>query len=229
MGRRVLVTRPEPGASATAGRLAELGFEPVVLPLTVIEPVRPGPLPDRIDAVIATSANAFRHAPPALPARLAGRPLYVVGEKTAIAAGRPVDMVAPDAQGLAERLIERLEPASRILYLAGRVRGTLLEDRLRQAGHRVTAVEVYDAVPAPLEPAEIGTKLGTAPFWSALVYSQRGGEILGEIVAQAPVSFDSTVFVCISREAGAGLREQRLAVADTPDEAGIFEALARLG
>lgn len=223
------MTRPEPGASATAKRLAGLGFEPVVLPLTVIEPVAPGPLPDRIDAVIATSANAFRHAPAALLERLAETPLYVVGEKTADAAGRPVDLVAPDAQGLAEELTGRLEPSSQIAYLAGRVRGTLLEDRLGEAGHRVAAVEVYDAVPASFEPGEIGTKLGTAPFWSALVYSQRGGEILDAIVAQAPLAFDSTVFVCISREAGAGLRERRLAFADMPDEAGIFEALVRLG
>ncbi|RVD11473.1 uroporphyrinogen-III synthase, partial [Mesorhizobium sp. M7A.F.Ca.ET.027.02.1.1] len=31
---RVLVTRPEPGASRTAHRLEEAGFQPVLLPLT---------------------------------------------------------------------------------------------------------------------------------------------------------------------------------------------------
>ncbi len=34
MARRVLVTRPEPGAARTAKRLVALGFEPVLLPLT---------------------------------------------------------------------------------------------------------------------------------------------------------------------------------------------------
>ncbi|RWD19075.1 MAG: uroporphyrinogen-III synthase, partial [Mesorhizobium sp.] len=31
---RVLVTRPEPGASRTAQRLEEMGFQPILLPLT---------------------------------------------------------------------------------------------------------------------------------------------------------------------------------------------------
>ncbi|TJX45058.1 MAG: uroporphyrinogen-III synthase, partial [Mesorhizobium sp.] len=31
---RVLVTRPEPGASRTARKLEEMGFEPLLLPLT---------------------------------------------------------------------------------------------------------------------------------------------------------------------------------------------------
>ena len=34
--KRVLVTRPEPGASRTAARLEADGFAPIVLPLTEI-------------------------------------------------------------------------------------------------------------------------------------------------------------------------------------------------
>ncbi|MET0169431.1 MAG: uroporphyrinogen-III synthase [Aliihoeflea sp.] len=227
----MLVTRPEPGASATAQRLGERGFEPVVLPLTRILPIAPGVLPERVDIVVATSANAFRHAPPDLLKLLRGKPLYVVGEKTAEASKVPVDMVAPDATTLAERMVASLRPSLHVLYLAGRVRGAALKERLEQAGHHVTELEVYDAVPTGFAPGEIGTKLGTAPFWSALVYSQRGGEILSHVVAQAPALFASTVFVCLSREAGVWLRSlgRQQAFAAMPDEAGMMAALERLG
>lgn len=231
MERRVLVTRPEPGASATAQRLAGQGFAPVVLPLTRIVPVEPAPLPQRVDVIVATSANAFRHPPPEFLRLLAAKPLYVVGEKTAEAANRAAEIVAPDAKTLTERMIANLGPSSHVLYLAGRVRGAALKDALEQAGHQVTEIEVYDAVPIAFAPGEIGTKLAGEPFWSALVYSRRGGEILSRIVAQSPASFDSTVFVCLSMEAGVGLENHGLdlAFAATPDEAGMLSALGRFG
>ena len=65
MSQRVLVLRPEPGASATAQALRRMGFEPLVLPLTVIQRLTPVFAPSvEHDAVIVTSANALRHAPP---------------------------------------------------------------------------------------------------------------------------------------------------------------------
>lgn len=228
MRRRVLVTRPEPGASATAARLAEDGFEPVVLPLTQIVAVAPAALPDRIDALIVTSANAFRHAPKALMESLRDLPLHVVGAKTAEAAGREVASVAPDAKTLAEMLLHRLRPASHVLHLTGRVRRPDLKRALEAEGHSVAEIELYDARAAEFSADEIGTKLGAEPFWAALVYSQRGGESLSGIVAAAPSSFESTIFVCISAEAAAGLKQRRTAVAATPDEAGMLARLAEL-
>lgn len=83
----VLVTRPEPGASATARALAGRGFEPIVLPLTRTEPVACGPLGDQAyDALALTSANAIRHASVELTGRAAALPVYAVGEATAAAA-----------------------------------------------------------------------------------------------------------------------------------------------
>ncbi|HEY4192435.1 MAG TPA: uroporphyrinogen-III synthase, partial [Mesorhizobium sp.] len=88
MRRRVLVTRPEPGASRTANRLAALGLEPVGLPLTqmLALPVALAGLPGGADRVAATSANALRLAPKALTAALAHLPCHAVGAKTADAA-----------------------------------------------------------------------------------------------------------------------------------------------
>jgi uroporphyrinogen-III synthase len=228
MARRVLVTRPEPGASATAARLIERGYEPVVLPLTQIMALEPIALPERIDAVVATSANAFRYAPASLMEKLRHLPLHVVGAKTAEAAGREVVSVAPDARALAQMLSGRLAAASHVVHLTGRVRRPELRLALEAQGHRVTEIELYDARATEFAPGETGTKLGSEPFWAALVYSQRGGEILGRIAAEAPSSFQPTVFVCISVEAAAGLAGRRIGLAATPDEAGMMAKLAEL-
>ncbi|MCO6386984.1 uroporphyrinogen-III synthase [Aliihoeflea sp. 40Bstr573] len=228
MARRVLVTRPEPGASATAARLIERGFEPVILPLTEIVPLRPAELPDGIDAIVATSANAFRHAPAAFMEKLRDLPLHVVGARTAKAAGRDVALVAPDARALSQALAGRLAARSHVVHLTGRVRRPELKLALQAQGHRVTEIELYDARAVELAPDETGTKLGPEPLWVALVYSQRGGEILDRIAAEAQSSFQTTVFVCISAEAAAGLKDRQIAVAAMPDEAGMLAKLAEL-
>jgi uroporphyrinogen-III synthase len=225
MARRVLVTRPEPGASATAARLIERGFDPVVLPLTEIVAVAPGALPDRIDAVVATSANAFRHAPKALMDKLRHLPLHVVGAKTAEAAGREVASVAPDARTLAQRLSNGLGARSHVLHLTGRVRRPELKRIFENAGHFVTEIEIYDTRPVELLPGEIGTKLGPEPLWAALVYSRHGGEILSGVVAKAHSSLVPTIFVCISAEAATGLRGRNTVLAATPDEPAMLAEL----
>src|SRR5882757_8304646 len=74
---RVLVTRPEPGASRTAIRLEAQGFQPVLLPLTetVMLPVETKTI-SGVVAVAVTSANAVRHAPKELIAALAALPCH---------------------------------------------------------------------------------------------------------------------------------------------------------
>ncbi|TIT17702.1 MAG: uroporphyrinogen-III synthase, partial [Mesorhizobium sp.] len=59
---RVLVTRPEPGASRTARRLADAGFQPILLPLTetVALAVDAGAVADAAAAI--TSFGAWRTA-----------------------------------------------------------------------------------------------------------------------------------------------------------------------
>ena len=59
--RWVWVTRAEPGASATASRLLELGFSPIVAPMIRTESVdAPAPSPASYDALAFTSSSAVR-------------------------------------------------------------------------------------------------------------------------------------------------------------------------
>lgn len=80
---RIIVLRPQPGATATAQALRAAGYDPLIHPLFAIEPVAWTPADaSAYDALLVGSANVFRHAGPAL-ADLGGLPVYAVGGKTA--------------------------------------------------------------------------------------------------------------------------------------------------
>src|SRR5438270_14015034 len=83
--RGVLITRPEPGATATADHVRTLGWAPVVAPMLTLEPRRARlPAASGLQAVLVTSASAL----PALPSVLHDVRLFAVGDATAMAARR---------------------------------------------------------------------------------------------------------------------------------------------
>lgn len=150
MGRRVLVTRPEPGASVTAARLRDAGFEPIILPLSQTRalPVDLSMLPDRIDAVAITSANAVLHLPRELVAALADKRCFAVGRKTAALARdagfREVVAGPGNALGLAGLIAAELTDDAHLVYLTGRVRLPDFELHLVRSGYRAFVIESYD-------------------------------------------------------------------------------------
>ena len=78
--RRLLVLRPEPGASATVAKARGLGLNAVAMPLFEIEPVEwEAPDPERFDGILLTSANALRFGRDGLKA-LRGLKTYAVGD-----------------------------------------------------------------------------------------------------------------------------------------------------
>lgn len=80
---RIIVLRPQPGATATAQALRAAGHDPLVCPLFAIEQVAWTPAdPSAYDALLVGSANVFRHGGPAL-ADIKDLPVYAVGGKTA--------------------------------------------------------------------------------------------------------------------------------------------------
>ncbi|MDE2041836.1 MAG: uroporphyrinogen-III synthase, partial [Alphaproteobacteria bacterium] len=118
---RLLILRPEPGASATAARAAALGFEAIPAPLFNIEPRAWPPVdPATLDAVMMTSANAARLGGSLLPAYW-HLPLFAVGMATAQAACAAgfssIHTGAGDVVALAEIL--RDHGMGRVLHLCG--------------------------------------------------------------------------------------------------------------
>ena len=233
--RRVLVTRPEPGASATAQALRSAGFDPVVLPLTGIRPLAvPETGLPAVDAIALTSANAVRYAPVSLLATIRAIPLHAVGATSAqaareagfanVAAGRV------DAAGLASAMSQTLAPGSTVLYLCGKVRKPEFEQRLRGRGIRVIPIETYDTVPAEVTDGEVD-KLDSGRLFAALVHSAEAAKALAALAARPAVarSFETTRLVAISRRAAVpaeAVFAGRIVVAREPTEAAMIEALA---
>lgn len=205
--RRVLVTRSEPGATRTAGRLRQLGFEPLVLPLSATKPlaVDGAAVPDDAAAVAVTSANALRHAPPGLIDRLAALACHAVGERTAVAAqaaGFHIVKAGPgDAAGLADAIAPQLV-GKRLVYLCGRERFSLFEDRLAEAGVRITAIETYDTVAVEPSDAMVLSLLGGRPADAVLLYSVKAAETAARLVRRAalmPVLENAAIFSLSTR------------------------------
>ncbi len=76
------------------------------------------------DAILAGSANAFRHGGKKL-AKLTHLPVYCVGRATADAARDAGFGVAAIGQGGLQVLLDKIEPGTRLLRLAGEERVTL--------------------------------------------------------------------------------------------------------
>lgn len=233
--RRVLVTRPEPDASATATRLAEAGFEPVLMPLTRIEPLTVEPVSDigGFEAVAVASANAVRHAPASLLAALAGKPCYAVGKRTAEVARRAGLSIAATAGGnaamLAERIIADMPTPARILLLCGRVRTDTLSAALRRPGLTTAILETYDTLAVAYDDEQAAAILGEAPIRAALAYSVNGAKALDALArGRFAKTFTATLFLCMSTRIAAALGShppEGVRVAAEPSEEAMLTLL----
>ena len=167
---KVVVLRPEPGASATLARAKAAGIEAVAIPLFEIAPVAwdvPGA--DGFDALLLTSANAVRHGGAGLAA-LSGLPIYCVGEATAMAASAAGLSVAGIGAGGAAALIDQIPGGLRLLHLTG-------VDHRAIAG--VSEIAVYDSRMIDPPPS-----LDALAGGVAMVHSARAGERLAELVSE---------------------------------------------
>ncbi|MDM9627317.1 uroporphyrinogen-III synthase [Rhizobium sp. S152] len=159
---RVLVTRPLKSAERTAGRLREMGHEPLLLPLAEPkhETARALQAMAETDGAIAmTSAEAVRtfHGHTDDLAPHLDRPLFAVGEATAeeaTAAGfRRVTASSGNGRDLAEQIAGH--GFDRALYLAGAPRAATFEHRADELGLRLTVVEAYAMRPLAISASTI--------------------------------------------------------------------------
>lgn len=231
---RVLVTRPEPGASETTRRLETLGFQPVKLPMQETRPlpVNDSAFPADVAVVIIPSASAVRHAPHELLDKWAGVPCLAVGEATAwaarVAGFRQVREGGGDAESLADDIVAN-RPSGVVAYMCGRVRRPVLEQRLAAAGIPLCVVETYDTLPIARDDEVVIHALGASPIDYALVYSANAAELLLDLTARQKLQnlFASTTWICISprvAEIFSGDRN-KIVIAQEPNEEALLEAL----
>lgn len=225
MSARILVTRPQPGASRTAERLAKAGYAPVVLALTRIEPL-PHSMPVGLfDSVIVTSAQALAATDPSGLSRFLSVPVFAVGETTGEAARNLGFSSAIAGTGSTRWIIERLtasmRPNARVLYLCGKVRRPELEEALAQAGIAVEAVETYDAAPIPYSEEELAAALGAMPLSAVTLMSGQAASVFDRQIASgrfAPL-FRESLFVCFSARIAEALRAERQSKTVVTDQA----------
>ncbi|UCI08377.1 uroporphyrinogen-III synthase [Mesorhizobium sp. B1-1-8] len=231
---RVLVTRPEPGASKTARRLEEQGFQPIVLPLTATKALQvEAKVVGNAVAVAVTSANAVRHAPKDLIAALAGLPCHAVGKRTAEACRAVGFSTVSEGPGDAEALAEMLAAdlaGQAIAYLCGRVRFPAFEERLAAAGVRVHAIETYDTVQLDYPDAEILALLSGEPVEAVLLYSANAATAIASLAGRPGLHslFAKTVFFALSgrvAKALQGIGNERIRIAPRPDEDALLKLL----
>lgn len=220
---RVLVTRPQPQAEATAAKLRELGHEPIVVPLTEIVPLVAAASVDG-DFVAVTSANALRNADAGLLATLGQLPLFAVGERTAAIAGDAGFLNVRSADGDVEALVALVltstSPGDRAVYLCGRPRRPDFEASLARAGRTLVSVETYETRPLPIDavPKDVDV---------VLVYAESAARQLNDMgIASTPATF-----ICISERVAEALDApgERIWVAAQPDGAAMLAEIARLG
>ena len=223
----VALFRERKDANASAVRLRRAGFSVDCLPVLEIRTRPVWPQRMHYDAVVATSDKVF-HAdgPPDTSS-----PLYVVGARTArVAQARGWRLASPparDAEQLTKTLARALQPEASVLYLAGRDRKEVIETVLSRA-FDVEIVEAYAAEAREAwRPAEARA---LASCVAALHYSRRSAELAAALARAAAVEacFLKLKHVCISRDVAEPLQAlgaSRIAIAETPDEAGLFRRL----
>lgn len=214
---RLLVLRPEPGASATAARARAAGFAVTVAPLFTVGGVAWEPPAATVDAVMMTSANAARFGGPGLAAYV-DHPLHVVGMATAqaalLAGFQDVTVGGPDATAL----VASLAGEGRVLHLAGRDhRGALPEGGVRRVVYAADAVAVLpDAARQALAAGAV-----------ALLHSPRAATVFAALVDKAGLDRGAigvgALSAAVAGAAGSGWRTVR--VAAVPEDAALLRAV----
>lgn len=207
--------------------LQQAGFVADLLSLTETQALSPQIEIKDYAAITITSINAFRHADPALLESLKHLPLFAVGVRTAEVARdygfKTVIEGGGDAVRLAKTMAAHLPHSAEVIYLAGRVRQPIFEERVQAAGLRMQVYDIYDTVATHPDPYTI---IGQ-PYAAVLLYSGVTATSLIELQKQTQEALFHPLpkFFCIAPRVAELLPDHWRNFsfsADHPDENGIF-------
>lgn len=213
--RRLLVLRPEPGASATVERARELGLDAIAVPLFETEPIEwEAPDPGSFDGLLLTSANAVRCGGAQLT-RLRELPVYAVGEATAAVAREAGFTIAATGNAGVEGLLGSIDADLRLLHLCR-------EDRRepRNERQKIGPIAVYRAktVHAP----DLSEIQGSV----ALIHSPRAGRRFAELVSSRDSIAVAAISAAAAADAGSGW--ETVEIAQAPSDEALLALAARL-
>ena len=231
-GASVLITRPEPGASETAERVAALGLLPVVAPLLAINTLSVAwPPSGEVQAILVTSGNAV----PALPASHRHLPLLAVGQTTARRAREAGFGQVQSADGDASALADLAERVCRphggpLLLATGRRQGHPLATALRGRGFAVVRRVVYAAEPVALLPPSARSALHAGTLRAVLFFSAETARAAVRLIEAAALhdAVRAIDAVAIGHPAAVALEAlpwRRVRVAARPDQDAMLALL----
>ena len=224
---RVWITRAQPGADATAGRVRDLGMQPLVEPLLEVRPLPLEPLDlAGVGALAFTSANAVRAFAPRCAER--DLPVFVVGGATATAARDAgfddVRSADGDVGALGDLILSqrRLLDGAILHPGAAQPAGDLV-GVLKAAGVEAARLTLYETVMRSPGPALLEALPGVR---FVLLHSPRGARALVEVLDRSPAP--DLAALCLSPAVAAPLADAGLAVvasAEAPREDALMELL----
>jgi uroporphyrinogen-III synthase len=221
--KRILITRPEPGASQTAARLTALGLCPILAPVLAIT-ARDVRVPCQVAATLLTSRNAITACPPSLH----DHPVFAVGTATAAQATeagfRRVFNADGDAVALAALVTDMLSPADGSLFLpTAQGQGADLTRALRQNGFHVIRRVAYQAAGVAVLPDSAAAHLRQGDLAAAMFFSGETSRHFVRLLRAAALAdaIRDVEAVSISERAAVPLRSlpwRRISVAAKPNQ-----------
>lgn len=229
--RLVWITRAEPGATATAGRLRDLGIQAIVSPLLEVRRIEDARLDlSGVSAIAFTSANAVAAFAERSPER--GVRVFAVGDATALAARAQRFSNVLSARGDVAALASALATRKRelpgwILYPAAAEPAQDLAGALEAVGLKVRQVALYETV-VVAPSAEVTARL--AEIDGVLLHSAKAAKALATVLKATPAP--QLAAYCLSRQIARSLSRAGLArvvSAEAPNEAALLALLANAG
>lgn len=227
----VIITRAEPGATATAERVRDLGFVPHISPALSLHAVYPVPALHLNGAagVIFTSANGVRFFAKTSAARHV--PAWCVGPSTYETAQEAGFSAVYNANGNSVDLANLITKSARpkdghLLHIANTAAGKILQDNLTNAGFDVRFVGLYEPKDAPSLSSPATNALQSETPSAVLLHSAKGASAFSKIAAN--LDLIQTTFISVSDKASKPISSLgTVLIADRPNEASLLRVLDR--
>ena len=233
---RLLVTRPEPGASILAEELRELGHEPILQPLLEFRALNFDAAKLRAaQALIITSGNCLRALEEmCLFPHATDVPLYCVGEGTA---GRAQAMgfknllaTADTAEQLTAKIIASGSRNAALVHLTGEHQAFDLAEALSREGFRIKTVRVYSMEACREFAPAIEAMLKSGGVDGVILMSPRTAEIYVSLCHRHGIAdcAKSPLYFCLSKNVAAklaSLKPDRVRVPADPNRKALLELL----
>lgn len=225
----VIIIRAEPGASATAERVEQMGLLPLVSPALALELV--SSVPDisfqGSAGLLFSSANGVRFFTAVSSVR--DTVAWCVGPSTAAAAQQAGFAEVHNANGnssdLAKLVSENADASGgHLIHIANTAAGDVLQSSLMQAGFDVRFVGLYTPIEAEGLSAESVMAAQSSKSICVLIHSAKGAASFAKLFAS--ISDVQTTFICVSDKAAQPVSHLgETLVADRPNEDALLQKL----